>query len=154
MIKGIFAMDYNGGIGKNNTLPWPHNKEDMQRFKRLTEGHYVVMGSKTWDDPKFPGPLKNRHNIVVTRKTNGYEGASRTDKPIEIVQNIDRNCDKDIWIIGGSEIFNLFKDIIEEWHITVFHDWYECDKFFEISEGRTTHFEINDEQTYMVVGKK
>ena len=66
----ILAMDVNGGIGKNNTLPWPHHKEDMKQFRDKTIGHEnncIIMGSNTF---KSIGnkPLPKRMNYVLTRK--------------------------------------------------------------------------------------
>ena len=68
MIKSIIATDLQGGMGRNGSLPWPHDKEDMQWFKAATTGHVVVMGSNTWSDPGMPKPLPNRHCVVVTNQ--------------------------------------------------------------------------------------
>ena len=69
MINAIFAVDFNGGMGFNGSLPWPHNAEDLQHFKDLTTGHVVVCGRKTWDDPKMPKPLPNRTNYVFSSQS-------------------------------------------------------------------------------------
>jgi len=53
------------GIGDNNRLLW-HISEDLRRFKRITTGHPVVMGRKTWDS--LGRPLPGRKNVVVTRR--------------------------------------------------------------------------------------
>jgi len=65
MISIIVAVAENGVIGDNNRLLW-HISEDLRRFKRITTGHPVVMGRKTWESlsPKFR-PLPNRDNIVI-----------------------------------------------------------------------------------------
>jgi len=65
----VAAVASNGIIGANGTLPW-RLPEDLQHFKRITMGHPVIMGRKTWESLK--GPLPGRDNIVVTR-TAGYE---------------------------------------------------------------------------------
>ena len=65
----VAAVAANGIIGANGELPW-RLPEDLAHFKRLTLGHPVVMGRRTWESLR--GPLPGRENIVVTR-TPGYE---------------------------------------------------------------------------------
>ena len=78
MIKAIMAVDDIGGISKGSSMPWPKNSNDLQWFKKNTLNQVVVMGSKTWEDPFMPTPLKNRENILITTKDNSYyPGANR-----------------------------------------------------------------------------
>ena len=63
-IKLIVAVDSNYGMGYNNDLLF-RIKEDLQRFRELTTGHFVVMGRKTYES--LPRPLPERTNVVVTR---------------------------------------------------------------------------------------
>jgi dihydrofolate reductase len=63
-MKAVVAMSLNRVIGANGTIPW-HLPEDFKWFKRLTTGHFVLMGRKTFDS--LPKPLPNRTNIVLTR---------------------------------------------------------------------------------------
>src|SRR5688572_15216900 len=65
----VAAVAANGIIGAKGELPW-RLPEDLRHFKRLTLGHPIIMGRKTWESLK--GPLPGRDNIVVTR-TPGYE---------------------------------------------------------------------------------
>jgi dihydrofolate reductase len=133
MIKAILACDMDMGIGKDGTLPWPHNKEDLKHFQNLTTGHVVVMGSKTWDDPFFPGPLKDRINIVISSNPDKYfeEGADHALTSCDMNYIKCQAEDKDIWIIGGASIYKQFSDVIEEWHVTLIQDSYDCDTFIE-----------------------
>lgn len=130
MIKAIAASDFKHGIGKNGTLPWPKNKEDFKQFKEKTTGHIIVMGSKTWDDPLFPSPLKNRDNYVISSKT-GFVGANGiiNNNIIESIQELDAKSEKDVWIIGGANIFSQCLDIIEEFHLTKIVGNFDCDVF-------------------------
>jgi len=64
----VAAVAANGVIGAGGKLPW-HIPEELKHFKRLTLGHPVIMGRRTWESLK--GPLPQRENIVVTR-TPGY----------------------------------------------------------------------------------
>lgn len=66
MISMILAADTNGGIGKNNTMPWEHISEDMKHFQRTTNNNVVVMGTNTWDSLGNIAPLKNRINYVIS----------------------------------------------------------------------------------------
>lgn len=132
------AVDSMMGIGKDGTLPWPANKEDLKHFRDLTTGHIVVMGSKTWHDPCFPAPLKNRDNYVVTSSLGGREftgvhgliGAIGDLK--EQIIALD-NTDKDVWIIGGASIIEQCWDIIEIFHLTIIKGDFECDTRLNIN---------------------
>lgn len=100
----LFARSANGVIGKDGGLPW-HLPEDMAHFKRLTSGHPVVMGRKTWDSlpPRFR-PLPGRANIVVTRQP-GWQAEGAL--PAASVQEALDLCDPDaeVWLIGGAELY-------------------------------------------------
>lgn len=135
MIKAIMAVDLDWGVGKNGTLPWPANKEDLLQFKNKTTGHVVIMGSNTWDDPCFPAPLKNRTNVVVTSDPNKYMGIAHEtitgdvkERIIEIANNLSETHGKDVWIIGGPNLLDQCWVIIEEFHLTMVNGRYDCDK--------------------------
>ena len=97
----VAAVAANGIIGANGRLPW-HLPEDLQHFKRLTLGHPVVMGRKTWESLK--GPLPGRENIVVSRRA-GYEApgaavASSLDAALALCAG-----EKIVFVIGGTQLF-------------------------------------------------
>ena len=98
----IWAQSTSGVIGRDGTIPW-HLPEDLARFKRVTMGHTVVMGRRTWDSlPTRFRPLPGRRNIVLTRNS-GLEAPGA-----EVVGSIDAiNADGQTWVIGGSEIYHL-----------------------------------------------
>lgn len=138
MIKAIMAVDKDWGVGKNGTLPWPANKEDLLQFKNKTTGHYVIMGSHTWDDPCFPAPLKNRTNVVVTSNPDKYMGLAHEtingdpkERIIEIANNVSDSSGKDVWIIGGPTLLSQCWDIIDEFHLTIVNGRYDCDKHLD-----------------------
>ncbi len=100
----ILARARNGVIGKDNTMPW-HLPEDMAHFKRVTMGHPVIMGRKTWDSiPAKFRPLPGRQNIVVTRQAGfsaeGAQCAGSVEEAIELCPQ-----DSDIWVMGGAQIY-------------------------------------------------
>tara|TARA_B100000886_G_scaffold251948_2_gene177886 strand:- start:19 stop:507 length:489 start_codon:yes stop_codon:yes gene_type:complete len=159
MIKGIMAVDDKGGISRGKSMPWPKNSLDLQWFKKNTLNCVVVMGRKTWEDPFMPTPLKSRVNILITKNdSNFFPGADNyinkdVNKQIHELQK--KHIDKDIFIIGGSEIIKLTIDIIQEFYLTRIYGNYNCEKFLDISmithnmelikkiEGdNTCHFEI------------
>ena len=110
------AVDDIGGISKGSSMPWPKNSNDLQWFKKNTLNQVVVMGSKTWEDPFMPTPLKNRENVLITTKDSSYyPGANKYLKGniFNQILNLEKQyLDRDIYIIGGPEIiiqtFDLF----------------------------------------------
>jgi len=127
MIKAIFAVDIWGGMGFNGSLPWPHHKEDFKHFKEQTTDDIVVMGRRTWDDPKMPKPLPNRICYVATHRP--VEKAIRIQGDMtEEIKKLKRYYpDKTIWIIGGPELILSCKHLIDEIHITHFKGQYPND---------------------------
>jgi len=116
MIKAIFAVDRNGGLGKDNTLPWPYDKQDMQWFSTNTRNHIVVMGSNTWLDPKMPKPLPERHCCIVTNQpVDSFRDAHTIIHGNYIEQSLAvlkaNNPNKDIWIIGGAKLIGSTKHL-------------------------------------------
>ena len=124
-IMMIVAMDEEGIIGKDETLPWKLSN-DLKRFKKLTisDGfNAVVMGRKTWESlPNGFRPLPERLNIVMSRDTkwsdDGAEIALYPGRAIEIAYA--NGCDE-LWIIGGSQIYELYLTHVEEIHVTRVH---------------------------------
>jgi len=98
----IWAQSTSGVIGRDGTIPWSL-PEDMAHFKRLTMGHTVVMGRRTWESlPVRFRPLPGRRNVVVSRNlVYRAEGA-------EVVDSIEAAITgADTWVIGGAEIYHL-----------------------------------------------
>ena len=97
----IAAVARNGVIGANGKLPW-HLPEDLKHFKKLTLGHPVIMGRRTWES--LGKPLPGRENIVVSRKP-GFEapGASVASS----VAGAVALCAGEpvAFVIGGAELY-------------------------------------------------
>jgi dihydrofolate reductase len=139
MIKAIFATDLDGGLGKAGTLPWPHDKEDMQWFKTATREHVVVMGSNTWIDPAMPKPLPGRHCVVVTNQcVSLFPEAHDIIAGDALLPSLDvlqlNHPKKDIWIIGGAKLINSTKHLFRQIYMTTFHDTYDCDVNLDLRE--------------------
>ena len=128
MLTMIFACDMNNAIGKNGDLPW-RQSTDLQHFKQITLGGTIVMGRKTWES--LPGKLPDREHLVMTRsnrddvETITYEGVLELSKK------------REIFIIGGGEIYNLFLPHTEKIHRTIIH----C----KVEDADTFAPEINSE---------
>jgi len=138
MIKAIFAVDVWGGMGLKGSLPWPSHREDFDYFKNQTTGHIVVMGRRTWDDPKMPKPLPNRICYVAT--TRPVEKAIRIQGDIaEEVKKLKKYYpDRTIWLIGGPDLILSCKEIIDEIHITHFKSQYKCDTKMDLRKLLST----------------
>jgi len=131
------AVDVKGGISKGQSMPWPKNTIDLKWFKENTLNNVVVMGRKTWEDPFMPTPLKSRINVLITNKDKKLiEGADyylsgKIDTQIQDIQS--KYIDRDIFIIGGSEIINLTFKLIEQFYLTRIYGNYNCEKFIDVS---------------------
>lgn len=137
----VVAIDAQRGIGVDNKLPW-HLPEDLAHFKRVTLGHPVIMGRKTFDS--IGRPLPKRRNIVVTRnlawRHEGVETAASLTDAIAAVGE-EPAC-----IIGGAQIFNESMALADRMIVTEIDHRFRCDTFFPpIDPGqwaetaRTTH---------------
>jgi dihydrofolate reductase len=121
----VVAMDAERGIGIGNKLPW-HLPEDLAHFKRLTSGHPIIMGRKTFES--IGRALPNRRNIVITRNPRWYH------KDVESVDSLQRAIalvgSTQAFIIGGAEIFGISMALADRMVITEIHHTFECDTFF------------------------
>ena len=123
MIASIFSVDQTGGVGNRGTLPWRHHPEDMEWFKELTTNCVVVMGRRTWDDPKMPKPLPNRANYVVSSRhvDREYQHLVRWI-PGDAVDNIKQiqkqNPKQHVFIIGGQQLYDATESIVERVYLT------------------------------------
>lgn len=123
MINYIVAIDKNNGIGKDNKLPWKLS-EDLKYFKEVTMGYPIVMGRKTYDS--IGRPLPGRENIVVTRQKDlQIKGCTIINSPKEVLK-----MDKDMFVIGGAELFNQLSDVVGRLYITYIDEEFDCDTFF------------------------
>ncbi len=127
MISIIVALAENRGIGKNNDLLW-HIPEDLKRFKRITSGHPVVMGKRTYESlPRRP--LPNRRNIVITdiigELIAGCEMAYSIDDAIAKCHQDEEN-----FIIGGASVYRQFLPVADRLYLTRVNKSFDADVFF------------------------
>src|SRR3546814_16411637 len=93
----VVAMDENRLIGRANGLPW-RLPDDMKQFKRVTTGHTILMGRKTWDS--LGRPLPERDHWVLTRDPHFAAAGARLFHPLDDVLAAHIHCD--LMVIGGA----------------------------------------------------
>ena len=122
----VVAIASNGAIGLNGALPW-RLPEDLKHFKRVTLGHPIVMGRRTWES--LGKPLPGRENIVVSR-TPGFEASgARVAASLEAAIALCRDAPV-VCVIGGSSLFAEAMAIADGLVITEIHKDYPGDTFF------------------------
>jgi len=122
----VVAMARNRVIGRDNALPW-RLPEDLAYFKRVTMGHPVVMGRRTYES--IGRPLPGRDNIVVTR-----QGAFAAPGCI-VVHSLDAawkaaGAAAEICVIGGTTLFEETLPIADVIHLTEVEAEVEGDTYF------------------------
>lgn len=120
-------------IGNKGKLLW-HIPDDMKRFKRLTMGHPVIMGRKTFEsilDYSGGKPLSGRTNIVITRDTTyAHEGVTVVHSLQDALKEARELDTKEIHIGGGSEIYAQVLPLVDRLYLTIVDDEPEADAFF------------------------
>jgi dihydrofolate reductase len=134
----VAALDRHRAIGRGGALLW-NEREDLQHLRRVTMGHPVIMGRKTWDSlPVRFRPLPGRRNIVVTRDmawhADGADRAGSLDAALALVRGAERAC-----VIGGGELYALAMPHADELVLT------EIDAAFD---GADTFFPAFDRKTF------
>jgi len=127
MINALFAADQFGGMGLNGSLPWPHNSSDLKQFKRLTDGHVVVMGRRSWDDPKLPKPLEGRTVYVATTRPVQHATPIAGDIRTAVQAVQAQHPNKTIWVVGGPEILEQCQDLYDRIYLTHIKGVYKID---------------------------
>ena len=128
-VKLICAISKNNVIGIENKLPW-NISEDLKRFKKLTSNNWIVMGRKTFDS--IGRPLPNRKNIVLSKNKNlKIDSVKVFNSPKDVIDSYRNNSDqKDLYVIGGTYIYELFFKYCEHLCITYVDKEYLGDAFF------------------------
>jgi dihydrofolate reductase len=102
----VWAQSTSGVIGRGGDIPW-QLPEDLARFKRITVGHTVVMGRRTWDSlPAKVRPLPGRRNVVLSRQTDFMAGGAEVLGSLEQAFS-NSETEPETWVIGGAQIYLL-----------------------------------------------
>ena len=113
----VVAAAENNVIGHQGKLPW-HIPADLKHFRKLTTGHPVIMGRKTWDEiyARLGKPLKDRTNIVLTR--NGFDFPDGVKAASSVDDALAQADGQEIMVIGGAEIYRTFLPLAERIYLT------------------------------------
>ena len=152
-ISIIAAVASNNIIGRDNKLPW-HMPADLKWFKKLTMGHHVLMGRKTFEE--FKKPLPGRTNVVITRNPNwSADGVAMARSLDEAISKAEAAGDPEIFVIGGAEVFAQVLHRAGRMYITRIHAEPEGDTFFpefdDVNEWKlvdSEHFEADEKNAY------
>ena len=123
----VVAMAQNRVIGQAGDLPW-HFSEDLKHFRRVTTGHAVIMGRKTWDS--IGRPLPGRRNIIVSRQRGlqiaGCEVVGSLERAIELA----REQDDEPRVIGGATLYEQSLPLVTRLFLTEVDVKVDGDTFF------------------------
>ena len=126
MLSIIVAISDNYAIGRAGDMPW-HISADLKYFKRVTAGHAIIMGRRTWESIGCR-PLKNRQNIVVSRTLGcgeGFEVASSLKQALNIASG------EEVFVIGGGKLYAETLPLADRLYVTHVHTTIEdADTFF------------------------
>ena len=111
--KAIVAVAENGVIGRGGDLPW-RLSADLKWFKKITLGHTILMGRKTWES--LPGALPCRQNWVLSRTVEPQEGMAVFRSMDEVKQALTPT--QTLFIIGGGEIYSMALPLCHELYIS------------------------------------
>ncbi|ALA94499.1 dihydrofolate reductase [Porphyromonas gingivalis] len=127
MISIVVAIAENGAIGYKNDLLW-HLPADLKRFKEMTTGHSIIMGSRTFRSlPK--GALPNRRNIVLSRTQQDFPGAEWAASPEVALELVGEEAEA--FVIGGAQVYEQMLPYTDKIYLTRVHaDFPEADTFF------------------------
>jgi dihydrofolate reductase len=127
LVSLVAAMAENRVIGRAGGLPW-HLPKDLQHFKRLTVDHTVIMGRKTFDELKGR-PLANRRNVVISRNPEFHPHGVTVVPDLEEALALGAT-EKEVFVIGGGEIFLQAMPRADRLYLTIVHAEVEGDTLF------------------------
>jgi len=132
----IVAVDLQGGISKNNKIPW-YFPDDLKYFKEITNNSTCIMGKNTFNEilemkkTKDSELLPNRESIVLSKTdlTINSNCATIAQSLREATYKFTKNK---IFIIGGEKLFIEALPNVNEIYMTIINNKFKCDKFFRI----------------------
>lgn len=153
MINAIFATDSAGGMGMENGLPWPYNKEDMSWFRRQTIGSTVLMGRKTWESIGSK-PLPGRKNVVVSSNMDITGADMVLDGPMDQVLEtaLHHYPGREVFVIGGMNVYKQALPFCHNLYISVISGIYPADvsvdqEFVDLVHSFDKILEVSEHQT-------
>tara|TARA_Y100001954_G_scaffold238326_1_gene305440 strand:- start:15265 stop:15774 length:510 start_codon:yes stop_codon:yes gene_type:complete len=136
-ISLIAAIDENRGLGKGNELLW-RIPEDLKNFKKLTMGHYVLLGRKTYES--IGRPLPGRTLLVLTRKKEEDRLSLHSSViPVfsiqEALELASKNDEKELMVAGGAQVYEQLISFAQTLYLTRIKGKKEADAFFPSFEN-------------------
>ncbi len=156
-IKIIAALSTNGVIGDKGKIPW-FIRGELKRFKDITMGHNVVMGRKTFES--IGKVLEGRRNIIVSNNKSFHADGAIVENSLDsAISQCDRG--KDIFIIGGSKIYEMALKYCDYLYLTVIHKSFSGDTFFPEYDARkwtliseTRNYDLENKFSYSYLSYK
>lgn len=128
MISLIAALDENDGIGIQNKIPW-HLPADLARFKKLTMGHHLILGRRTFQS--IGKPLPGREMIVLSRNSDySPDGCLRASSLSEALDLARGKGEKEVFVVGGGEVYREALEFADRFYLTRVHTTVEADTRF------------------------
>lgn len=124
----IWAQDTKGIIGQNNKLPW-HLPKDLKHFKETTLNQAILMGRVTFEGLSKQ-LLPNRETLILTAQSDYQVDGATVVTSVEEVLNWYKNQDKTLYIVGGSQIYQLFEPYVDELIVTQVQTEADGDTYF------------------------
>ena len=116
-ISIIVGMGKGREIGHDGRMPW-HLREDLQHFKKLTMGHHILMGRKTYES--IGRPLPGRHTIVLTRDPDFVADGCRIERDFAAAVDFARlSGEVELFVAGGGEIYRMALPLTERIHLSL-----------------------------------
>ena len=143
-ISLIAGMGKNREIGMKNNLIW-RVKSDLRNFKKLTWGHHILMGRKTFES--IGRPLPGRTGIVLSRGENHFDPSLHASCIDEAFLIARRRGETELFVIGGSEIYKATLPYADKLYLSFFNDEQPADCFFPDFQ-REGSFRVVDEQSH------
>ncbi len=129
-ISMIVAVASNGVIGKDGKMPW-HLPSDLRHFKRVTSGHAVVMGRKTFES--IGRALPDRMNVVLSQRRDfAPDGVTVVATPEAAIKLATQQGHKELFVIGGGEVYYLFRNEITRIFLAHIHAEPEGDTHLDL----------------------
>ena len=144
-IVAIWAQDEKGVIGKDDRLPW-HLPAELKHFKETTLNHAILMGRVTFDG-MGRRLLPGRETLILTRNPEETIDGAQVFQSVEDVLDWYHHQDKNLYIIGGKQIFQLFERYLDEMIVTQIHAQVEGDTYFP-ADFDLTVFETVTSKSY------
>ncbi|MBX3005287.1 MAG: dihydrofolate reductase [Anaerolineales bacterium] len=137
IISLLAALDEKGGIGRQGGMPW-HLSDDLKHFRRLTRGHHVLMGRKTYDT--VAGKLPGRHLLVLSHNPSFRPGDAQVFAAFDAaVAAAQAAGEQELFVIGGAQVFARALPLAQHFYLTRVAVDAGCDVFFP-------PFDLNDWQ--------